>query len=186
MRTSSNSVEAVLRQPQKPSQSDLKQGVIFSKRFFHVKPGVSNFIIIYSTNPLQKLGSPYLGMATATARAELPTATSVCSIFVSKQWNDCQCLVFLTCMQDTEACDCTCGLYKHCMTRSLWESALDWSLRKKSFATLWNQTSISNVPGFSVWCFTSWAIPPPMRGKVSEKVGFCFVLYREVVALVTD
>lgn len=48
-----------------------------------MKPGVSNFIIIYSTNPLQKFGSPYPGAATAT-RAELPIATSVCSIFVSK------------------------------------------------------------------------------------------------------
>ena len=46
-----------------------------------------------------KFELPYLGKATTFTRAGLPIPTSVCRIFVSKQWYGCQCLGFLTCAQ---------------------------------------------------------------------------------------
>ena len=53
---------------------------------------INTFILF----PCGKFRSPYLGKATAAARAALPIPTTVLSIFLSNQWYGLQCMGLIT------------------------------------------------------------------------------------------
>ena len=81
--------------------------------------------------PCMKFGSPYLGMATAAARARLPIPTNVCSIFLwPSKWYDCLCLMLLyNVYTNVDARDCSWGLHE--LHKRVWEClGMSWAVAK--------------------------------------------------------
>ena len=104
--------------------------------------------------PWGKFRSPYLGKATAAARAALPIPNSACSIFMRPSKGMVANALDLEHMRtDGNACDCTWGLCRH-HKRVCTES---W-LGGKSFAAPWTQTCLGGVP---VQHSANWAISLP-------------------------
>ena len=68
-------------------------------------------IRFFFLNPCENIGWPYLGKATAAARAALPIPIGVCSVFVCPDSVWLALLGILNLPTDVEACDCTRGLY---------------------------------------------------------------------------
>ena len=115
-----------------------------SVSFFFLSSSPFNTSLIFCG----KFGSPYLGKATAAARAALPISTSVCSVFrVSKQWNGCQCLGFLTCAQMLMQAIALGGLYGH--RKRVCTGKLTLSGRKIPCRAPGTRTRVSIAPGFS-------------------------------------
>ena len=89
--------------------------------------------------PYGEFGSPYLGKATAAARAVLPIPTSKC-IFLCVQTVVCLPVFgILNMHSDVDACNCTQGLYEHCK-RVCTDS---WLREKNDLAALGNKICVS-------------------------------------------
>ena len=73
-------------------------------------------VCVFNTSliPCGKFGSTYLGMATASARAALPTPISVCSIFVCSNTGMTASVRDFNVCTDVDACDLDTGAVRVC------------------------------------------------------------------------
>ena len=124
--------------------------IITFSRIFFFKFIFEHFIVL-----LGKFRSPYLGKAQQSQKQCYPFL-SVCAVFSCVQamvWLPVF-GVFNVCA-DVDSCNCTWGLYRHCM-----RVCAGSLLGEKSRAILGTRTHDSIVTGFSVRCSTNGAILP--------------------------
>lgn len=110
------------------------------------------------------LRSPYLGRATAAARAALPSLQCVSYFHVSKQWYSCQRLGFLTCAHIFLCVQLAGELYEHChrvCTESwTWEKIPCCTLESNPHRSVLHLAFQSDaVPILNSWPFV-WCVCP--------------------------
>ena len=118
----------------------------------------------------RKVGSSYLGEATAAARTLLPNVNSACGILVAKQWHGCQCLGSLTCTHMLVHV-----IAEGCMG-TIRESALEVDPGRKIPCWTGNQTCLGSLRVYQQSC-----IPAPYKDVCSSSIIFTCPLTTGVV-----